>query len=602
MKITTITIENVLGIAKATIEMTKPVLMLSGVNGAGKSSIRDAVYLALTDKRESLRGYRKKGDWGHLVGSHGTTGYVEVGVVVKDEPGVARVVLPKGVEKKVSYTPPDALPYVLEAQRFARLDETERRRFLNDLMGVSLEPAKIEERLLSRGCAHAKVKRVLPMLKAGMDPAATMAREQATAAKGAWRQITGETYGEVKAETWKAAVPDFDDKVAVAIDTELKHADTALRAWNDEVVKLREAARARQDAAARKAAADEHAARLPRIRRKLEVDEENLKTVQADIEKAEAAAGGGPRVGLEHVMARALQAAQDETEGTHAHDLVLDALAQYVAKHGPVVAAGAGDAAVAAKLPALRASLATCTSAVANTKRDLEAAVSAEAQAKLLAEELAKPHDDTMLQAALANVETITRDRAKIVARADEVRSARRALETADEKTREAAERHFDVLQWTAIADALSPDGIPADLLKQALGPINERLEQDALDANWPVVRIAEDMQILVGPTKRPYQLWSESEQWRCDAMIAEAVAFLSGLKLLVLDRFDLLDKVGREELLTWLEVLASNGEVDCALVMGTTNAPMELTFPSIATAYIRDGVVSVEAQPAAAG
>jgi hypothetical protein len=39
--------------------------------------------------------------------------------------------------------------------------------------------------------------------------------------------------------------------------------------------------------------------------------------------------------------------------------------------------------------------------------------------------------------------------------------------------------------------------------------------------------------------------------------MLAEAISFQSGLRLLVLDRFDVLDAQGRSDLLAWLDVLA---------------------------------------------
>lgn len=71
----------------------------------------------------------------------------------------------------------------------------------------------------------------------------------------------------------------------------------------------------------------------------------------------------------------------------------------------------------------------------------------------------------------------------------------------------------------------------------------------------------------------RPYALLSESEKWRVDAMIAEAIAHLSGVRLLVLDRFDVLDMKGREDLIYWLETLATGGAIETALIFGTLKA-----------------------------
>ena len=86
--------------------------------------------------------------------------------------------------------------------------------------------------------------------------------------------------------------------------------------------------------------------------------------------------------------------------------------------------------------------------------------------------------------------------------------------------------------------------------------------------------------------------LLSESEKWRVDAMIAEAVSHLSGLKLLVLDRFDVLDIQGRTDLLAWLDILAANGEIDTALIFGTLKAlPGELPA-TIGAHWIEAGVM----------
>jgi hypothetical protein len=100
---------------------------------------------------------------------------------------------------------------------------------------------------------------------------------------------------------------------------------------------------------------------------------------------------------------------------------------------------------------------------------------------------------------------------------------------------------------------------------------------------------------------QRPYQLLSESEQWRVDAMLAEAVSHLSGLKLLVLDRMDVLVPEARNQLISWLDVLASTGEVDTALVIGTLKAlPGDLpaTFNAC---WVDNGVCSDVAEQAQA-
>ncbi|MDN6885454.1 recombinase RecF, partial [Variovorax sp. CAN2819] len=145
------------------------------------------------------------------------------------------------------------------------------------------------------------------------------------------------------------------------------------------------------------------------------------------------------------------------------------------------------------------------------------------------------------------------------------------------------------------LAVDLAPDGIPGQMLAEALEPINTRLQQSAVDAEWLRVGIDADMSITcMTPSggARPYALLSESERWRVDAMVAEAISFQSGVKLLVLDRFDVLDAQGRGDLLAWLDVLAQNGEIETALLFGTLKAlPSDLPA-TVAAEWINNGHV----------
>ena len=90
----------------------------------------------------------------------------------------------------------------------------------------------------------------------------------------------------------------------------------------------------------------------------------------------------------------------------------------------------------------------------------------------------------------------------------------------------------------------------------------------------------------------RAYNLLSESEKWRCDAMLAAAVAQLSGVRMLVLDRFDVLDLPGRADLIAWLDILAADGDIDTALVFGTLKALPAQLPDTIAAHWIADGVL----------
>ena len=153
-------------------------------------------------------------------------------------------------------------------------------------------------------------------------------------------------------------------------------------------------------------------------------------------------------------------------------------------------------------------------------------------------------------------------------------------------------------MAWDALAEALGPNGIPAELLAKALGPINERLAQSAADTTWPTVTIDGEMAVLLGG--RPYALCSESERWRADAMLAEAITNLSGCGLLVLDRADVLDPASRGDLLAWMGVLAENNEIGTALLFATLKGLPASLPGGIEAHWIEGGTVVAELAEAA--
>ena len=246
------------------------------------------------------------------------------------------------------------------------------------------------------------------------------------------------------------------------------------------------------------------------------------------------------------------------------------------------------DPEVAAKLPEYEKALELMRRSVANGKRDLEAAIAAKAEyERIIAEQGTALPDVSALEKTLGEI-TVRRD----AYRADEKRHAEIAQLAASRQATmmKAAMLHADVMAWTDIADTMAPDGIPAELLNDALGPINEHLRLSAADAEWEPAQINADMSITYG--LRDYALISESEKWRTDAMIAEAVSFLSGMRLLVLDRFDVLDMKGREDLLYWLDGLAQDGNIDTALIFGTLRSLPAINFETIEAHWIENGTV----------
>lgn len=599
MKIEHVYISSFLGIQALDIQTSTPITLICGPNGAGKSSCRDGIKLALT---ADLGRVSLKKDAGQLVRTGDSQAICEVRDADGDAWAVTITAAGKIADSQKGRQTDTTLPYVLDAQRFAQLDATERRAFLFGLMGVKLDGAAVAAKLAERGCDAAKAARIAPMLRAGFPAAADDAKAQATAAKGAWRAITGETYGAVKAASWKAPAVEFSPQAMEAAQRSLAAVDAAIAQAQGNLGALESIGKTVADAREKVGTLKETAAQLVRRQVKLQHDEKALKEAQDALDNAAAKAGSAPRVGLVHDLARSVDALmqlgavdRDSVVGMDA----LQALDDYETEHGSLNAA-VGDTVAQGRLPALTQARDLMASAVRNSMRDVKASEEAASQVQLLEQQIAAAGkaDTAAIDIARQHLATAQAERKACTEAIDKLRTAKAAAEVAALKTTRAAEHHADVEGWDAIAQALAPDGIPAELLSAALGPINARLAQSAADAQWPEVVIGADMAITYGG--RQYILISESEQWRADAMLAEAIASQSSWRLLLLDRFDCLDLQGRSDLIAWLDVLADAGEVDSVFLFGTLKAEPTGLPASIGTHWIDSGMAAQPLKEAA--
>ena len=591
MKISHIHIENFIGARAVDIDLAAPVALIAGPNAAGKSSVRDAVALALTADLGRV-GLKKDAPQLITEGAEGATVVLqtsagEVAVAISASGRIADSL--KGVEL------PAALPYVLDGQRFARMTPEERRGFLFGLMNLSASGQEVRKRLAARDCDEKRVEAVLPMLRAGFDAAAKEASTKAREAKAAWREITGEAYGEKKAEGWAPPAVAFDEEQLQEATEALDAIEAELAKANTELGALLEQQRHHQAAHQRITGVRERAERRGRIVEKLERDRAELAEWEQKLSGVKAAAE--PRVGLVHELGWALNNLVmfgDSLDPEKPDDKrVLDALAAYIAEYGKITEPTAHDVEMAGKLPAYVEARDLMKRSVANGERDLADADAAAAELAALQSVTGQPVDEAALTRARGAVEHARAERAARAAKVQQLCDAERAQRQAGEKRERAANAHRSVLAWTAIADALSPGGIPGEILTEALDPLNERLQQSALSTEWMQVGVDGEMQISVGSAGRPYALLSESEKWRVDAMLAEAITHLSGLRMLVLDRMDVLDLQGRSDLLGWLDELAEVGELETALVFATLKALPGSLPPTIYAHWIENGVVA---------
>ncbi len=591
MKITGIAIDNILGVALVDVATPTPVTVFAGENHAGKSSIREAIRAALLGMPERVL---KKKDLGMLVHDDAKGG----SIVVDIDGGQATFVAPGG-KHELSHgltmaaweRQALALPYCLDPAAFARASADERRQLLFALTGASGKREDIVAAMRDRGLTAAVIESVTPMLRAGFPAAAKFAEERCRDAKASWKAVTGEAYGHVKAETWTAPAPSAPvDEAAIVklqdkieglrgrIDaerTKLGAAEQKLKTW----LAAEESREADQKAFARLKAAQDKLAR----------DEAELQQWAEQVQQLEQRTGTGPRVGLVHDLAFAVShllafVAPEPTEDDRRAEA---ALAAYEAQYGAVDAQDDPDA--AAKLPEARRARDLMQRSVDNDRRDIDAARAAGARLEQQVERGSQAEVDGIREFLRAAEDELAQDTAAL----NNLQSGKQAAAQAQSRTEAAASAHRDAQGWQAAADALSSDGIPAEILLKGLGPVNQILTELAHTLNFPRVTITgSDIDVYAG--ERPYSLLSASERWRVDTQIALALAGLSGLKLVALDEFGILDLASRADCIAGLDKLAEAGRIETALVFGTfKKLPNFGNFPCVVGHWVEDGRIT---------
>lgn len=578
MKISRIFTRGFCGLHALELEVHAPLLLFAGHNGAGKSSAAEAVRFALSQAQSTRIGAVKKSDYAALI-SDGFK-HSEVSVEIEGHPrgaGFAAIIDKDGPDFATLADTPglvtgfDYMPHVTESYWFASISENARRNVLFELMDVQTTPEAVERALLSRGVAPDYASQAAAMMRGGFQGAASYADEAARDARAAWRVVTGEAYGSKKAATWTAPDGGFDAGLLQTYVKRLEDLTPEVEAANREVIALEEHEKQRERNAA--TVADMRSKLLKRgaVAAQLEADEEEFEGVEQRLRALQVAvAAPRPSEPLSCPHCGALS----RLEGGELKPYrgVVTPLT-----HPPQVEN-------VAPLVTLRTQLSRKIDQGRQALNEADAAASVIASLEALA-----PVDPEAISGARECMAKLKETYAYISQQRRELENAQRKHAEAVKKTLDAAEHHAHAVAWSRVAELLSPEGIPSELLQAAIQPFNTCLREFAAATGWYQVSLDADMQIRANG--RPYVLLSESEKWRADAMLAVAIAHYSELRFVMLDRFDVLDLGHRTACIDWMAELFEKGVLEQALIFGTMRAAPDDEPGFMQVVWLRDGV-----------
>lgn len=527
-------------------------VFIAGPNGSGKTTIAQMIRLALTG--EPVRGLVYKNELSSLITQGEKDGRVDV---IVEDPGAsvgASAVWKYGVALKSgtrtakvmdgSDNAPNVPTYAFDPSELLTLDIKARQKEIFKLSGIKMNLDAVRTELIDKGHDPERVDRACKYLRLGFDAAAKESREAATEARGGWKVITGETYGDNKADTWRATAP------AREVQGKPEELAEALTKAETDLAN----ARSKLDTLIAAESATRQAAKLVESRDNLKINEsrevvlrnaaESAAHKLSEFEKAASYKGGEtcpcPACGVllfwnaKGALAewdKSVQSTGNPVEAFNNLDAVRDEKRKADQALAAIVQAIADGKAAAKALESLPER--PSEEAISNARNDVQAAQAAHSLAK-------SDHD-------VAEKE-------------------RSAIAHAQTQTDLAKKLHGDVKGFVALADAI--EQIPGAYLSKAIGTINDLLAEAAASFGTPVV-VGQDMAPMYGTI--PYALASESQQWRIRMAFGYAIAVMSGLGILVLDGFDVIQPSARGPI---IKFLATQERVQVILLATLKEAP----------------------------
>lgn len=599
-----LTIDAYQRIANADLDLDQnAVHLFCGNNEAGKSSLMEAVAFALRGVSPRVA-YKK--DLSSLVFSGKKNGSVSL---VMDGFDIKRTIKDAKLSTAAPLDYPDMLVDIqLGRELFGRADGDALRKMIGKVFQVEANMDFVSQRLRAKGVSQPMIDRVVPLLRAGgFGSAFEAAKTKATECRARWTHVTSETYGATKAETWEPAeIELYHEATAEETAAATKRLNDAKQAYDQ--------AQKKMGALESAAAAADRFGRLPPLEN-LETGAQSLRDVVATTQDEIAAS----RRQLEHeigaidrmvvnlsqrIQASKMQAATLECPGC-GKPLKLNTDA---AQHVSLVSADGVERRSELPLGILLQELSEAEAhKAAHTKLSSEAigkqeriVIDAQRELTTLEAQIAAHKASTGESVSADEIGVAQSVCEETAAELELARSAAAKLEhdtashmAAKSRSVTAKSIHDDAAQWSRIQAAMGddPESIPSELIQKTTGPLNAALME--ISQAWGQLPFVIDRSMVLSRGDgMPYYLLSESAQWRAEVCIRLALASLGPLKLVGIDRFDVLQPSARGDFIVMVERYSENNPDVTVLISGTLKEKPELG-DAIKSWWISDGEVT---------
>jgi hypothetical protein len=534
------------GVERADIDIG-PVALVGGLNGAGKTSIAEAIAAAVCGTpipffkaSKPDKALLTKADAKDLLRGGMDLGLTEVSL---DGKVSCSTVWPKLVwegDGRISCS-----KYAAGLLSVMDLEDVDRQKFFAELLGAkpTTEDLRIElmEKVPSLGDDKGgeNLKKLLDMVNvSGFDPVHASTKETGSRLKGQWEAATADNFGSKKATDWKPATwrVELANKSLEEIGTECTEAEAK---W--------------QKAAAALALGDEAIAEL---QEKAKVEESALKLMN------DKAASVDVALRFLNDQRKAVEDIEVPTSLACAHcggmlnakmkDGVVIALEDSDISANEIAELADAKAAAQKKLDSLNADYLAAQKSLTEAKEAYAAVKGAAAQ--LEAAHARKGSQESVDQ-ALDYLNAVKRDKVMVESVAQAARISRLIADN------------------QKIVDILAPEGLRRQKLVKALARFNQQfLAVLCANAEYPAVTLDNDLEVLYGG--RRHFLLSKSEQYRVKAVLQLAIAMYDKSPLVIYDGADILDAPGRNGLFAMIAAAEGINFLVCMTVASKEKLP----------------------------